>query len=334
MDEKNINQDSGSTLIEDFRKGKFTLAYLNDLYNTYIETGSSIDELYLDPKKNPLRNTGFSLTKDDEIYLGKILYLCRQLNIDENKEKYKELVEAKKIIEILLIYDCKAVISISSSQYPHSGVDKEDLVQYGIAGVLAAIEKYDYTLNYRFTTYASYSIRQKVTEAVRRGSRSIKLPNHIISVLFKIEGSKRKLQKKLDREPSIEELSLDTNISIEQISEYQKYSFNTISMQTNNSEDEDECSFEQVIPSEINIEETVCDESVKDALKKAFSTMSEKEVTVLTLRYGLKDGKQMTLEQIGDKMGITRERVRQIEAKALRNLRHHSRAKYLYDYSS
>ena len=274
---------------------------------------------------------GCFLTKEEDIYLGKIIYsmnLMKQMGNDSLEFDFLEK-KAQKAIFLLVQYNLALAIKMANS-YLNMGLDREDLIQEGTIKLMTAARKYDYRKDVKFSTYATYWVKQGIREALHSQSKTIRRPTHIITILNKINMSKEKLSRELKRAPTEEELSLETGISIENIIQYSIYSQESVSFQaTNSSED---YTFESLLASDLNVEEMICDKTVKEAIEKALNTLTERECEVITLRYGLSGMEPMTLDKIGIRLGITRERVRQIESKALRHLRHPSRSKFLKDY--
>lgn len=302
-----------TSLISYFKEKEPELPHLEELYNNYLDFS--------------MKNKKIVLTMEDDIYLGKLMYVC--LNA-EDKNTNKKLIETKKKTEAILVYSCKPAISIYAKKYVSvNGMKWDDFEQIGAIGAMEAAERYDYSLGFRFMTYANIRIERKIGEAARK-SRQVKLPNHIISKLYKINKKRELLEEELGRNPSLEELSRALKISIEDILLCDKYLYNTTSI--DDQATDGNSTIKDLLVSEEDLEEKVCDDTLKISLKQAISLLSEREIEVLTLRYGLNGEKEKTLDEIGLVLGVTKERVRQIEAKALKGLRHPSRAKFLVDY--
>lgn len=314
-------------------------------YGVLLETcadivyGQAIDysrlnelELGLKEQLESKKNSKY-LDKQDDFYLGKIIYSYNIIKdlAGDNLEQFSSLEKAyKRAINILVSYNLALPSKVASS-FQHLGLDKDDLIQEGTMKLITAAEKYDYRKGFKFITYATYWVKQGMREGLHNQSKTIRKPTHVIAILNKINEAKRKLSEELKREPSNEEISIETDLSVEEISKYLVYSQDVVSFQSVNSES-GEYTFENLIASSESIEDSICDDTVKDALRQAFKTLTEREVAVISLRFGLDGGEPMTLDAIGAILGVTRERVRQIESKALRNLRHPSRSKYLLDY--
>ena len=274
----------------------------------------------------------YKLSKSDDIYLGKVIYAANVVEaFSRSTTKLDFLKKAKnEAVNLFVKYNLDLPVKISKLFYK-SGIDKEDLIQEGRMKLVVAAEKYDYRKGYRFVTYASFWVKQGMRDAIYSQGKTIRKPTHIIMALNKINRAKEVLKERYDREPSDKEICEFTKLTMEELSKYQLYSQEVISFQSLNSLGN--CSFENTISSCESIEEKICNSALKGSLLKAIQSLTGKEIKVLKLRYGLEDGEPKTLERVGKEMGLTRERVRQIEAKALRNLRHPSRSKYLKDYA-
>ena len=300
-----------------------------------IISGEPINYEKLDKLEEQCKNipTKKYLTKEEDMYLGKIIYSYTviQENFYESLYYFKNLnIAYDRSVNLLVSYNLALPMKIASS-FKGLGVDREDLIQEGTIKLLIAAKKYDYRKGNKFVTYATYWVKQGMREAIHNQSKNIRKPSHIINTLNKINEAREKLKKELGTEPNDKEISLETEIPIEKINKYLQYSQDTVSFQANLEDGEN--TFENLLSSDNDIEEDVCNDMIKEAIKKAFKTLTEKEIQVLTLRFGLDNGNPRTLDEVGNIMGITRERVRQIESKALRGLRHPSRSKYLIDYA-
>ncbi len=253
------------------------------------------------------------LSPEQEVYLAK--------RIKDGDETAKN-----KLIESNL----RLVASIARKYIGKSSLSFLDLVQEGNLGLIRAIDKYDVSKGYKFSTYATYWIRQAISRAIADQSHTIRTPVHVVEALSKISKAKTTLFQELGREPSIEELAEATSLTPEKINSYTAASKNLLSLDKPLTEDDD-ADMTEIIPdvNQRNPEEELLAISTKDAILAILDTLSEREKTVVSMRFGLEDGIGHTLEDIGKTLGVTRERARQIETKAMRKLRQPLRANAL-----
>ena len=245
-----------------------------------------------------------------------------QLDVDRGSDAKKRLAEA----------NLRLVVSIAK-RYVGRGMLFLDLIQEGNLGLIKAVEKFDYRKGYKFSTYATWWIRQAITRAIADQARTIRIPVHMVETINKLIRVSRQLLQELGREPTPEEIAEEMKMPVERVREILKISQEPVSLETPIGEEEDSHLGDFIKDDNVPVPADAATFTLlKEQLEEVLGTLTEREQKVLTLRFGLEDGRARTLEEVGKEFHVTRERIRQIEAKALRKLRHPSRSRKLKDY--
>ena len=296
-----------------------------------IEDLQEVEDLKLD-EITDTNYEGISVDDPVRMYLreiGRIPLLTFDQELDLAKRILKGDEEAKqKLAESNL----RLVVSIAK-KYVGRGMLFLDLIQEGNMGLIKAVEKFDYTKGFKFSTYATWWIRQAITRAIADQARTIRIPVHMVETINKLIRTSRHLLQQLGREPTPEEIAAEMEITVEKVMEIQKIAQDPVSLETPIGE-EDDSHLGDFIQDEDSPapQDSAAYTMLKEQLEEVMNTLTPREAKVLKLRFGLEDGKARTLEEVGREFDVTRERIRQIEAKALRKLRHPSRSKKLRDY--
>ena len=295
----------------------------DDIELTDIETGTASDD-----------SSSEQLTTDDPVKLYlKDIGRVTLLSADEEIELAVKMSEGDQVARDKLISaNLRLVVSIAK-KYVGRGMPFLDLIQEGNLGLIKAVEKFDHTKGFKFSTYATWWIRQAITRAIADQARIIRVPVHMVETITKVIKASNTLLHEKGHEPTAEEIAAEINLPVEKVREIIRISQDPVSLETPIGE-EDDSHLGDFIPDEEAPApaDSASLSMLKETLNEVLDTLQDREKQVLRLRFGLVDGRPRTLEEVGEQFGVTRERIRQIEAKALRKLRHPSRSKKLKDF--
>lgn len=288
---------------------------------------------------------GEEVVVEDQHYLDDIaddsvrLYL-REIGKIPLLSAEEELALAKRVVagdkdakDKMAEANMRLVVSIAK-RYVGRGLDLLDLIQEGNTGLLRAVEKFDPDKGFKFSTYATWWIRQAITRAIADQARTIRIPVHMVETINKLLRTQRRLTQELNREPTNEEIAAAMEIEVDKVEHIMKIKQDISSLDASIRDDEEESVLADFIEDEdtISPEESATNQLLKEQVKDMLAALTEREQKIIKLRFGLEDGKQHTLEEVGQEFSVTRERIRQIEAKALAKLRKHKDARKLHDY--
>ena len=333
------------------KKGKLQEEDIFLKFLKYETSAAEIDEIIVELKKNKIKI--IPAEKQDDLDSKELETLINQVSVDDPVKMYlkdigrvslltqdEEIELAKKVIEgdenakaKLCESNLRLVVSIAKRYSGKNGMSFLDLIQEGNIGLLKAVDKFDYTKGFRFSTYATWWIRQSITRAMADQARTIRIPVHMVETINRLGRISKRMMQELGREPTTEEIAKEMNISPERVAEIQKIAQDPLSLEDPVGDEDSKVG--DYVPDETSImpDDAATHSMLKGQLMSVIETLTPREQKVIRLRYGLDDGSPKTLEQVGQEFNVTRERIRQIEAKALRKLRNPSRSKKLKDFA-
>ncbi len=315
--------------------------------NLQVTTGDApvVDDEPVEMSDEWAGEDGEEIIIEDQHYLDDIaddsvrLYL-REIGKIPLLNAEEELALAKRVVagdkdakDKMAEANMRLVVSIAK-RYVGRGLDLLDLIQEGNTGLLRAVEKFDPDKGFKFSTYATWWIRQAITRAIADQARTIRIPVHMVETINKLLRTQRRLTQDLNREPTNEEIAAAMEIEVDKVEHIMKIKQDISSLDASIRDDEEESVLADFIEDEdtISPEESATNQLLKEQVKDMLAALTEREQKIIKLRFGLEDGKQHTLEEVGQEFSVTRERIRQIEAKALAKLRKHKDARKLHDY--
>ena len=326
-----VNPEKMDEVFDEFEKGGIDLLPDDFDEEPNIEDLKEVEELKLD-EITDTSYEGISVDDPVRMYLREIGKIPL-LTFDEELELAKRILEGdEEAKQKLAESNLRLVVSIAK-KYVGRGMLFLDLIQEGNMGLIKAVEKFDYTKGFKFSTYATWWIRQAITRAIADQARTIRIPVHMVETINKLIRTSRNLLQQMGREPTPEEIAKEMEIPVEKVVEIQKIAQDPVSLETPIGEEEDSHLGDFIQDEDSPAPHDAASYTLlKEQLEEVMNTLTPREAKVLKLRFGLEDGKSRTLEEVGKEFNVTRERIRHIEAKALRKLRHPSRSKKLRDY--
>ncbi len=330
-------------VLELFPEAEEKLEMLDFLYEKLLEAGVEVFDVNSEKEAEKVAHfEEIDLSKiklDKAVSSDPVRMYLREIGKHDLLKAEEEVSLAKKAekgdvkaAEVLARANLRLVVSIAK-RYMGRGLQFLDLIQEGNIGLMRAVEKFDWRRGFKFSTYATWWIRQAITRAIADQAKTIRIPVHMVETINKYKKIERELEQKFERPPTPEEIAKIMEIEPEKAYEIIKISQETTSLETPVGKEED-TRLKEFIPDDTTLSpfESASRELLKDHIEDVLGTLNARERKVLELRFGLRDGRSRTLEEVGKEFGVTRERIRQIEAKALRKLRHPSRSKRLRDY--